>query len=66
MYIQKYHHPYYQHQAEITLYADEGLWSVEIIQDHAKRLHGLYPSLPSAQLIINALGFELSETVNDA
>ena len=64
MYVQKYYHPQYQHQAEITLYTEEGLWGVEIIQNHEKRLHGLYPSLPSAQLIINALGFELSETTS--
>ena len=44
--------------AQICTYNPDQVWVVEISQGSHKMIHGFYPSLPSAQLILSALGFE--------
>ena len=52
-----YEHHNHNRQAEVSFYQEEKIWVVEIQEGNKKRVHGLYPSLSSAQLILVALGF---------
>ena len=47
--------------AEVDYHEAEQLWSVTICHEQGRRVHGLYPSLASAQLILCALGFRRVE-----
>ena len=53
-----YIHNKNKNQAQICAYDADQVWVVEISQGSDKMIHGFYPSLPSAQLILSALGFE--------
>jgi hypothetical protein len=41
----------------VAFHESERLWVVSIKSAAQERVHGFYPSLASAQLILNALGF---------
>jgi len=47
--------------AEVDYHEAEQVWSVTICHEQGRRVHGLYPSLASAQLILCALGFRRVE-----
>jgi hypothetical protein len=53
-----YIHNKNKNQAQICAYDADQVWVVEISQGNHTMVHGFYPSLPSAQLILSALGFE--------
>ena len=54
----RYQHPLDQRVAEVEHHEREQVWSVTLSQGEQRRVHGLYPSLASAQLILTALGFK--------
>ncbi len=56
------HSHHYNHRtgarsAEVAFHEHERLWVISIKSETDERIHGFYPSLASAQLILNALGF---------
>ena len=57
----RYQHTQDHRGAELGYHELDQLWSVTILQSGARRVHGLYPSLASAQLILYALGFQRCE-----
>lgn len=59
--LMRYQHQSQERCAEIDYHETEQLWSVSLIHDQGRRIHGLYPSLASAQLILCALGFKRIE-----
>lgn len=62
----RYQHPLDQRVAEVEHHEREQVWSVTLSQGEQRRVHGLYPSLASAQLILTALGFKALYQVKQA
>lgn len=59
--LMRYSHANRARSAEIDYHEPEQLWSITICADQRRTVHGLYPSLASAQLILCALGFRREE-----
>lgn len=53
----RYNHRTNARSAELSFHEDDRLWVLSIKSEVDERIHGFYPSLASAQLILNALGF---------
>jgi hypothetical protein len=56
-YNHHYSHRSNDRSAELSFHESDRLWVISIKSDLDQRIHGFYPSLASAQLILNALGF---------
>jgi hypothetical protein len=59
--LMRYQHACGPRVAEIDFHEADQLWSVTLIDPQRSRVHGLYPSLASAQLVLCALGFRRLE-----
>jgi|SaaInlStandDraft_5_1057022.scaffolds.fasta_scaffold212487_1 hypothetical protein len=59
--IQSFQHDDPHLSANLSTYEDERLWIIEIRHGACQRIHGLYPSLASAHLILSALGYRAKE-----